>query len=240
MTTRRGIRTADTPRGTRPVLLLAALLATTLLTGCASDYVSSERARTPSESVETAARQATLRVRAIGCTTAEFGSGSAFALDRDTLVTNRHVAQNTRRLQVTTWDGRDYEIKVGSVSYVNDLAVLEVDGTLGETLDVGSAVSEGQTVYAVGYPLGGAWTMTVGEVHDIVDGEEYEETGDVIRMTAAIEPGNSGGPLLDEEGRLVGVVFAIDTLNGLGLAISAEQLGALADASTQVGTSRAC
>jgi S1-C subfamily serine protease len=229
-------------RHRRTVEFLAALvtaLSATTLAGCAGDYQGTT-AKRPGADIETIAREATLRVRSIGCTSDRFGSGSAFVIDGDTLVTNRHVAEGTRRLQLSTWDGRDFEVRVGSISHLNDLAILRIDETIEDTLTRGPSIQKGQTVHAVGYPLGGAWTLTTGEVYDIIDGAEYDETGDIIRMTAGIQPGNSGGPLLDEEGRVVGVVFAIDTLSGLGLAISAERIDTLSRATTRVGTEESC
>ena len=217
------------------------LLAVTSL-GCAADY--NAAANTDRESlaadVEEIARKATLRVRAVGCSTDLFSIGSAFAIGGDTLITNRHVAENTQMLQVSTWDGRDYDVKVGSVSYLNDLAVLRIDGSIENSLEIGPPVTEGQAIFAVGYPQGGAWTLTSGKVYDVIEGSEYSEQGKVIRMTADVQPGNSGGPLLDVNGMVVGVVFAQDERNGLNLAIIADQIEVLANSTVGVGTKESC
>ena len=212
-----------------------------VLTGCAGDYTAIRDADVTSELADRA-REGTLRVRAILCNGAGYASGSGFAVGPRTLITNRHVAENTELLQLSTWDGRDVDVRVGTVSYVNDLAVLEIIGTLDVSFRVGdSSAAPGDTVYAVGYPQGGAWTLTEGTLYDIVDGEVYEETGEIIRSTAGIEPGNSGGPLLDTNGDLVGVVFAIDRRNGLSLAISADRLDDLEDkATSRVGSTTSC
>lgn len=223
----------------RASMVFAIVSAALALTGCAEDY-SPTHMGLVDEMVETRARESTLRVRAILCNGAGYASGSGFAINENTLVTNRHVAENTSLLQLSTWDGRDYSVSIGSVSYLNDLAILRVTGNLIEPLKIGSGIVEGQTVYAVGYPMGGAWTLTSGEVYDIVDGMEYGETGNVIRMTAGVEPGNSGGPLLDEIGNVVGVVFAQDLRNGLNLAISSERVEELAVEGESVGTRDSC
>lgn len=207
--------------------------------GCAADYDASKVDNSVTADVATIARKATLRVRALGCSSS-LSTGSAFAIGGDMLVTNRHVAENTRMLQVSTWDGKDFDIKVGSVSYVNDLAVLRIDGSIENSLEIGSPVSEGQAVFAVGYPEGGAWTMTSGKVYDVIDGGEYSEQGKVIRTTADVQPGNSGGPLLDAAGMVVGVVFAQDPRNGLNLAISAAQIEVLVGLTVEVGTNESC
>lgn len=217
------------------------LLVVTLL-GCAPDYdgAASTTRESVGSDVEEIARKATLRVRAVGCSTDMFSSGSAFAIGGDTLITNRHVAENTQMLQVSTWDGRDYDVKVAAASYISDLAILRIDGSIENSLEIGPPATEGQAVFAVGYPKGWAWALTSGEVYDIVEGKEYGEQGKVIRMTADVQPGNSGGPLLDVNGMVVGVVFAQDTRNGLNLAIIADQIKVLAESTETVGTKESC
>ncbi len=217
------------------------LIAVTLL-GCAADYDGAATANKVlvGSDIEEMARKATLRVRAVGCSTDTFGSGSAFTIGGDTLITNRHVVENTQMLQLSTWDGQDFDVKVGSVSYVNDLAILRIDGSIEDSLEIGPTAVEGQAVFAVGYPEGGAWALTSGEVYDIVEGKEYSEQGKVIRMTADVQPGNSGGPLLDVNGMVVGVVFAQDAGSDLNLAITADQIKVLADSTTTVGTKESC
>ena len=211
------------------------------LTGCAGDY-SAIGGTDIAEELEDRAREGTLRVRAVLCNGSGYASGSGFAVGPSTLITNRHVAENTELLQLSTWDGRDVDVRIGTVSYVNDLAVLTVSGNLDVAFRAGErSAAPGDTVYAVGYPQGGAWTMTEGTLYDIVDGAVYEETGEIIRSTAGIEPGNSGGPLLDANGDLVGVVFAIDNRNGLSLAISADRLDDLGERATgRVGSDASC
>jgi len=233
------IRLSGKPPHRWCVLIVGVLLLAVAGGGCASDYESSGT-NEANAALENVAREATLRVRSIGCTAAGLGTGSAFVIDGNTLVTNRHVAEGTREIQLSTWDGRDFKVSVGSISHINDLAVLRIQETVKETFTRGPSAEEGQTVHAVGYPLGDAWTLTSGEIYDIVDGDEYGETGKVIRMTAGVQPGNSGGPLLDDEGRVVGIVFAMDTRNGLALAISAERLDDLPQATTRVGTRESC
>lgn len=207
------------------------------LSACAQDYTpdgSQPAEETTSDEIEQIAREATLRVRAVGCSPANSGTGSAFVLGERVLVTNRHVVEGSQLLQLSTWDGRDYDVKVVSASYLDDLAVLTVDESLGVRLRIAGSAQPGQRVFAVGYPGGGPWTLTVGEVYDTVSGSRYEQSGDVLRVTAEIRPGNSGGPLLDASGDLLGAVFAIDMSSGLGLVISADQVRGLVEGSAPV------
>jgi len=222
------------------VLCLVAVFALVpvVLAGCAKDYVpGADRgsAAAPAD-IDQIAREATLRVRAVGCSALGLGTGSAFVLGDRILVTNRHVVEGSSVLQLSTWDGRDYDVSVVAAGYRDDLAVLTVNEPLGVRLRIGEPPRPGQRVFAVGYPGGGPWTLTEGEVQDSVPGSRYGESGDVLRVTAEIRPGNSGGPLLDESGNLLGAVFAIDTTSGLGLVISAEQVRSIVEGASPVET----
>jgi S1-C subfamily serine protease len=212
----------------------AVIVATSAMSSCAaSDYdPQSSTSRVAIEGrtgigareVERVARETTLRVRAVGCGFMSGANGTAFAVGPSLLVSNRHVVEKSRLLQVSTWDGRDFEVPISAFIFLNDLALIAVDGKLPESIVIGDRPREGDTVHAVGYPGGGAFTISAGSVVDVVAGAPYGERGTVVRSTNRIEGGNSGGPLLDSSGRLVGVVFAVDSRNGLTLAVGAEQI----------------
>jgi hypothetical protein len=83
----------------------------------------------------------------------------------------------------------------------------------------------GDTVYAIGSPAGLEKTVTRGIVSAL--GRRLLQIGDVIQIDAAVNPGNSGGPVVDMEGRLVGIVFAgVEQFDGLNFAVPAERLAA--------------
>jgi S1-C subfamily serine protease len=79
-------------------------------------------------------------------------------------------------------------------------------------------------VTAVGYPLGGPLRLSRGIVIDRVDGGQLDIPGAVVRVTARIRHGNSGGPLLDAKGRITGIVYAIERRTRYGLAIPVDTL----------------
>lgn len=170
------------------------------------------------------AQQVTVRIRSLGCQ--ELGLGSGFVLPGGVVVTNRHVVDQPREVTVNTWDGRSFDVDVRGVAVDSDLAVLQLDR------DVDLPVAElretpvevGESVIAVGYPGGGPATVSSGEVVSLVEAELLDEPADVIRVDAAIRQGNSGGPLLDDEGRVIGVVFALDINSGDGLAVPVDTL----------------
>lgn len=145
------------------------------------------------------------------------GAGSGFIWDRaGHIVTNHHVIQNARRVQVVLNDGQTLPARlIGSAPWT-DLAVLKIDSTLASLrpIQVGSSgdLLVGQTVFAIGNPFGLSQTLTQGIVSALgrrLPTEAGREIANVIQTDAAINPGNSGGPLVDSAGRLVGVNTAI-------------------------------
>ncbi|MTV26328.1 trypsin-like peptidase domain-containing protein [Nitriliruptoraceae bacterium ZYF776] len=170
------------------------------------------------------AQQVTVRIRSLGCE--QLGLGSGFVLPGGIVVTNRHVVEEPLEVSLNTWDGRSLDAEVDGVAVDSDLAVLRLRSSEGlpEAELREDPVTEGEAIIAVGYPGGGPSTVTTGEVVGLVRGDVLGEPADVIRVDAEIRQGNSGGPLLDEEGRVVGVVFALEIGTGHGLAVPVETL----------------
>ena len=168
--------------------------------------------------LEWRAFQFTVRVRNLACDS--LGIGSGFLVDSTTLVTNRHVVEGARKLWVSTWDGRHLEVEAESIATIADLAIVRLrhaDIPVATLSGVDAAV--GSSIHAVGYPGGGRITATDGKVLGFRDGPAVGNTGQVVEIDALVRPGNSGGPVVDEHGNVVAVVYATDTLNGTGLAI---------------------
>ncbi|MGH8909509.1 MAG: S1C family serine protease, partial [Egibacteraceae bacterium] len=178
------------------------------------------------DSPERAARQLTLRVRASGCDSVATGSG--FAIAPRAFITNRHVITDASEIQVNTWDGRSFEAAVSRVAYYSDLALVVVNGDLPMvgTLSPRDA-DAGEHVTIVGYPRGGRQTLGTGRVVDYVVGANLGDGTQVMRLTADVEPGNSGGPVLDQHGEVTGVVYAMEVATGHALAIPASAVRSL-------------
>lgn len=170
----------------------------------------------------------TVRVRNINCE--GIATGSGFAVTPRILVTNRHVLAGADTLDVNTWDGRTLPVQVAAVGALGDLGVAEVDGSLPRIARFSDRVDAGDVVAAVGYPLGGPLTISPGTVVDRVAGSLFGIPGSVLRLTSHVEPGNSGGPVLDITGRVVAIVFAKEVATGLALAIPVDTLVELAKA----------
>jgi len=145
--------------------------------------------------------------------------GSGFALGQDCIVTNAHVIGDRQQIGVTTRGGQQLVASVAAIDEELDLAVLKVHGAAFEHLDAGDdrALQVGSDVYAVGAPESLAYTLTRGVLSAKdrkVDGRGY------LQFDAAINSGNSGGPLLNDSGQVIGVItLKIGDAEGIGMAI---------------------
>lgn len=165
------------------------------------------------------ARGFVYRVRSVACLV----TGSSFATSQG-IVTNRHVAGGSSSLELSTWNGTDFNANVDAISDGPDLAVMSGTPAQGMPEISTPTLKAGTPVWAAGYPLGDQLTVTPGKVIGYVDGAQFGEPGQIMEITNAIKHGNSGGPLLDSRGNVVGVVFALDMTNNHGLAIPASTL----------------
>ena len=226
---RSGASTPAGPQRWRRSLAVVAMLA--VLGACVDppppleepdDYGAIEELDLPelaAESLLRRSQEVTVRIRTLGCR--QFGVGSGFVLPGGIVVTNRHVVDEPREVTVNTWDGRTIEAEVSGLAVDSDLAILQLadDAGLPEAELRTTPIEPGEQIIAVGYPGGGPATASSGTALGLVDGELFGEPADVIQIDADIRQGNSGGPVLDTEGRVIGVVFALDASTGLGFAV---------------------
>jgi 2-alkenal reductase len=154
--------------------------------------------------------------------------GSGFVYDTaGHIVTNNHVVDNAEQIEVTFADDAIVPAKVVSTDPYSDLAVLKVDVDAAQlhpiTLGDSDALKVGQLVIAIGSPFGFRGTLTHGVIsglgRSLPTTASSLETGtyqipEVIQTDAPINPGNSGGPLLDAQGRVIGLNTAIESDNG--------------------------
>ncbi len=169
-----------------------------------------------------AAERAAVRVRNVRCAGLSVGSG--FPVDEHTLVTNRHVVEGARELQLETADGRDVDVTATGSATFADLAVVRTEQALTQALPL--AVADpvpGQLVTVVGYPEGGPRTVSRGVVEGFVE-DPLGGDSPVILSTAAVAPGSSGSPMLDDSGAVVGVVYAAETNSGRAVAVPVSAL----------------
>lgn len=161
-------------------------------------------------------------------------SGSGFVVSPGRVVTNAHVVSGVDHPVV---EGRDGQAHPGTVVYYDrgvDLAVVSVEDLDAAPLPLGSDEAAGSLTTFMGYPLGGPFAARPATVQGLGTMATSDEEGHrdqprkIYQLAAHVQQGNSGGPLLDQQGRVVGVVFAKATRGQTGYALSMKELDPVA------------
>jgi len=155
------------------------------------------------------------------------GAGSGSIVDADGhILTNHHVIRDSSKLEVTLSDGSKWKAKLIGADPGNDLAVIKIDAPRDKLTVIpmgdSSNLKVGQKVLAIGNPFGLGQTLTTGIISSLgrsIRSEAGTLIEDVIQTDAAINPGNSGGPMLDSEGRIIGINSAIISPTGASVGI---------------------
>ena len=163
------------------------------------------------------------------------GSGSGSIIDkRGYILTNVHVISGATKIYVSLYDGSQYEATVVGTDIDSDLAVIKFDPPAGVTLKTisfgdSTQLLVGQKVIAIGNPFGMERTMTTGIVSGLgrpIQNSNNRIIRNMIQTDAAINPGNSGGPLLDTNGKMIGINTMImsssGSSSGVGFAVPSE------------------
>lgn len=175
------------------------------------------------------------------------GAGSGFVFDNDGhILTNYHVVENARQVEVTTHDKKKYKAQIVGTDPAHDLAVIQIPTKELPQVQIGDSKSlvVGQKVFAIGNPFGLSGTMTRGIISSIrsVRGPKgYID--EAIQTDAAINPGNSGGPLLNSHAQVIGINSMILTGGaeqsaGIGFAIPINTAKAVLDDLVHLGRVR--
>lgn len=178
----------------------------------------------------------------------EAGAGSGWVLDQQGhIVTNHHVIGESQRIEVTLANGESYRATVVGQDPPNDIAVIKIDAPPQDLFPVpfgdSSTLLVGQKVLAIGNPFGLERTLTMGVLSSLNRMLRSPETGrmikSVIQIDAALNRGNSGGPLLDSRGQLIGMNTAILSRSGenagIGFAVPANTIRRVVDQILQFG-----
>ena len=176
-----------------------------------------------------AARASTVRIETNSCFGA--GVGTGFIIDADTIVTNAHVVHSADQIRVLTPDGEPIQVANARELRATDLAILDIQpGQDAPTTTLDDAdPAAGEDVNVFGYAEGGPLAETTGEVTEVFRDPALGSFGQLLRLSAEVRPGNSGGPVVGEDGHVVGVVYAIEIATGDGLAMGISTLRRILD-----------
>jgi len=153
------------------------------------------------------------------------GQGSGVIFRRDgQILTNAHVVQDARTVRVILADGRQFEAGVIGADRAHDIAEIRIGARNLPVAELSERpLQVGQLVVAVGNPYGLGWTVTSGVISALkreLPNPKGGKLTDLIQTDAPINPGSSGGPLVDSRGRVVGITTAIVPFaQGLGFAV---------------------
>ncbi len=155
------------------------------------------------------------------------GSGTGFVWDdKGYIVTNFHVVEGARKITITLQDQSNWPATVVGLAPERDIAVLKIDAPAAKlkALPLGDSgdLRVGRKVLAIGNPFGLDATLTTGVVSALgreIESPNQRKITNVIQTDAAINPGNSGGPLLNSEGKLIGVNTMIYSPSGASAGI---------------------
>ncbi|MFG1924942.1 S1C family serine protease [Cryptosporangium sp. NPDC048952] len=192
------------------------IIATALVGGCSATSTDTEPAADVSRSATAAAGTSIPDVveivePSVVTVTAGRSQGSGVVYRKDTVVTNQHVVGSSRTVTLTLADGASVNGTVVGTDEIADLAVIRASRTNLPAIAVRQDLPRaGETALAIGSPLGFENTVTQGIISGVGRQIPAEQTGgrplvDLIQTDAAISPGNSGGGLFDDRGRLVGI-----------------------------------
>ncbi len=146
------------------------------------------------------------------------GSGAIIDARQGIIVTNNHVVEGGRKFTVDMTDGRIFDAVLIGKDKATDLAVLKIEATGLSQIEVvnSDSLRTGDLAFAVGYPLGLDQTLTMGVISGLGRSGMGDRIEDYIQTDAAVNSGNSGGPLLDSRGRLIGINTSILSGGGGG------------------------
>ena len=152
----------------------------------------------------------------------ETGVGSGFSIKENLIITNAHVVGNNKDVAINLYDGTTINGQVIKSSIKKDLALIKIEKSLTPLNTNEENINIGQEVYAIGAPKDMPYTMTKGII-SALDRKLGQNT--YIQIDASVNSGNSGGPLVDDEGNVIGIItLKANDAEGIGFALKASEI----------------
>ena len=150
------------------------------------------------------------------------GVGSGFSVKENIIITNAHVVGYNKKVTVNLYDGTAIKGEVIKTDISKDLALIKVDKTIAPLKMISENLSIGQEVYAIGTPKDMPYTMTKGIISAL---KRKIGKNSYIQIDASVNSGNSGGPLVDDTGNVIGIItLKASDAEGIGFAINTEDI----------------
>ena len=186
------------------------------------------------------ASESVFRVETFDCSKNPISTGTGFLVEEG-VVTNQHVVEDAALIELTNDQGKQIEVRSWQVSRKIDLALLQISAhSLPELELLTKNPTPGALVANIGHPLGEELSIRDGRIFEVVDGEEYDTEGELLAMTSEALSGDSGGPVISTDGKVVGVTTYLLYKRNLSMAIPVEALNGFLDARLDLGVTRPC
>lgn len=155
------------------------------------------------------------------------GVGSGFCIKENIIITNAHVVEHNKKVTVNLYDGTTVDGNVIKIDVAKDLALVEIDKVIAALNINSDSLSIGQEVFAIGTPKDMPYTMTKGII-SALNRKIGQNT--YIQIDASVNSGNSGGPLVDNSGNVIGIItLKASDAEGIGFAIDAKDINNFVD-----------
>jgi S1-C subfamily serine protease len=180
------------------------------------------------------------RVETFDCSQHPISTGTGFLIEEG-VVTNQHVVEDAALIRLTNDSGERIDIVSWQASKDRDLALLQMGSHRAPALDLlDRNPIPGALVATIGYPLGEELSIRDGRIFSVVDGDEYGIDGEFFSMTSEALSGDSGGPVISSEGKVVGVTTYLLYKDNLSVAIPVEDLRGFLSDRIELATTKPC
>ena len=180
------------------------------------------------------------RVETFDCSENPISTGTGF-LTEEGVVSNQHVIEDASLIRLTNDRGEKVEVLSWQASKDRDLALLQIGRHSAPELDLlDKNPIPGALVATIGHPLGEELSIRDGRIFSVVNGDEYGIDGELFSMTSEALSGDSGGPVISTQGKVVGVTTYLLYKDNLSVAIPVDDLRSFLSERAELATTKPC